>query len=356
MTQKAKLPSTILEHTPWESDIHSIWPASIFILHRNLASYPFPNKMNERQSESCLKILKEALETLGDLDHPTSFEASELSALHKEFLFEHFLCLEGFQNTSRRQAFILDQTGRFLALLNIQDHIQIHLVDCKQEWENSWNRLSKMDSTLSEKLDYAFSTKFGFLTPDSSLCGTALQVRLFLHLPALIHLNQIKEAFLKQKDEEVAAIGMEGVSNEFIGDLVILTNRFTIGVSEETILHSLNNTATKLIVSEKTLRTHLKEGNNAEVKDLVSRAYGLLIHSYQLQTKEALNALSLIKLGIDLGWIEGISDKSLNEIFFQCRRAHLAHLVDDETADSHQLAIKRASFFHQKMQKMQLKI
>jgi protein arginine kinase len=113
----------------------------------------------------------------------------------------------------------------------------------------------------------------------------------------------------------------------------------------------------KLMAIEKTLRSHLKNENNAEIKDLVSRSFGLLLHSYQLQTKEALGALSLMKLGLNLDWIEGISDAKLNTLFFQCRRAHLLHLLNEQQiVDPQEVARKRAEFLHKNMQGTILKI
>jgi protein arginine kinase len=92
------------------------------------------------------------------------------------------------------------------------------------------------------------------------------------------------------------------------------------------------------------------------MKDQISRAYGLILHSYQLQTKEALNALSLIKLGIDLDWIDGITDRELNALFFQCRRAHLSEILGVHLTDPQEISRKRAEYVHKHIQSIRLKI
>ena len=350
MKEKAELPTALLEHTPWENEVNPIWPASSFLLHRNLSQSFFPPKMNEKEALQVLELLKEAFNKATELTEPTFLKAELLSALDKEFLFEHFLCQEAFQNTSTGQALVVDNSARFLALFNVQDHIQLQVIDCQNEWEKTFSRLASLEAQIGSALNFAYSSKFGYLTADPSFCGTALQVSIYLHLPALIHTGQLQETLLKHKEENVLAASMEGPIDGIVGDLLVLRNPYTLGLSEENILQGLQSSAMKLMALEKTLRTHLKQENNAEIKDQVSRAYGLLCHSYQLHAKETLSALSLIKLGLDLGWIEGITDSKLNEIFFKCRRAHLSHLFQDKIIDPGELPRKRAEYIHKSLQ------
>lgn len=357
MTEKLKLPQSLLDHTPWEKESNPIWLATSFLLHRNISKFNFPPKMDERQFEQTLSSLTQPLLKSNLLDGPVLLKAEEVSALDKEYLFEHFLSMEGFQNTLKGQGFIVDNTGRFFAKLNIQDHLQIQLVDTMGSWEKIWNKLNEIETAIGTSVEFSFSPKLGYLTSDPTFCGTGLSVQAFLHLPALIHTNQLQETLTKQKEEEISVTGMGGNLEELIGDLVVISNKYTLGINEETILRAIHAMSMKLMAVEKTLRTHLLTESNAEIKDQVSRSFGLLLHSYQLQTKEALCALSLIKLGLHLDWIEGISDAKLNTLFFQCRRAHLLHLLNEEQmSDSQEIARKRAEFLHKNMQGVILKI
>jgi|ERR1700722_2976638 len=357
MTEKTKLPSSLLSHTPWENETNPIWLATSYLLHRNLSQFNFPPKMEERQFEQTLSTLKNSLVKSSLLQETFLLKADEISVLDKEYLFEHFLCMEGFQNTLQGQGFVIDDSGSFLAKLNIQDHLQIQFIDNMGNWGKVWNKLSELETAIGSSLEFSFSPKFGYLTADPSLSGTGLLVQAFLHLPALIHTHQLEETLAKQKEEEITASGIGGNLDEIIGDLVVISNRYTLGMSEETILHAIHAMAMKLMAVEKTLRSHLQTEGNDEIKDQVSRSFGLLLHSYQLQTKEALGALSLMKLALHLGWIEGITDAKLNTLFFQCRRAHLLHLLkEQQTTDSQEIARKRAEFLHKNMQGIVLKI
>jgi len=349
----SSLPPSLAEHTLWEEDKNPIWLGSSLTLQRNLARYKFPPKLSDVEMAKVSILLAETLQK--DLKNSTYFPADKLSPLDKEFIFEHFLCLESFQNPDKGQGFLLDDTGRFLALFNLKNHLQVQWIDTSADILAAWSQLVKIELGIGKTLDYAFSPKFGYLTSDPTLCGTALQALLFLHVPALHHTGQLHEVLGKQTDEDILTMGLEGALDDLVGDFLILKNHYTLGVTEEGLLHALQTNAMKFTLAEKTLRSHLKETGNAEIKDLVSRAYGLLVHSYQLQTKEALNALSLIKLGLDLGWITGISSQTINTLFFKCRRAHLAQILNEKTLDAHDMPHKRAEFIHKALQGIALK-
>ena len=88
--------------------------------------------------------------------------------------------------------------------------------------------------------------------------------------------------------------------------------------------------ATRAVVTEINLRKKLVQGNNEMMKNKVTRALGLLTHSYQLELIEAMNALSLVKLGVEVGWIQAPPEVNLNDVLFGCRRAHLIHQMGNK--------------------------
>ncbi len=352
MEQRPKFPQSLLKLSLLEGDSHKIWLFSSLTLQRNLARYKFPSKLSIVEMKHLLNKLKCSLEQVPVIKTPVFFSAEQLDAHEKEFLFEHFLYATSFQNAMNDQGFLVDDSGTFLALLNIKNHMQFHLVDFSSDLGKAWDVLSKIEKGVAGQLPFAFSPKFGYLTSDPTECGTALKIAIYLHLPALNHSNQLKEALVKQKDEDLIAAGLEGSLDELVGDIIVLKNQYTLGLSEESILHELQTTALKLIASEKTMRKHLKEKGSTDIKDLVGRAYGLLVHSCQLQTKEALNALSLMKLGLELEWIKGVSPGQIDHTMFHCRRAHLAHSLTDMTHDTHALNLQRAAFIHKSLEGM----
>ena len=81
---------------------------------------------------------------------------------------------------------------------------------------------------------------------------------------------------------------------------------------------------------EKEMRNKLQQTQprDAALFDRISRMLGTLKFSYTMDTEEALRDLSLAKLGVELGWLTGISLEELNRQFFDLRRAHIASQYD----------------------------
>ncbi|MBM3207301.1 MAG: hypothetical protein FJZ57_01670 [Chlamydiae bacterium] len=349
MEQKKLLPNPFYTHPAWDENSNPLWPATAFYLHRNFVGAPFPSKMKNSQAVKLSEQITACMLKLQQLQNPIKFKADDLSPIEKDFLYEHFICKEPCQNALKGQSFIVDDTAHFLALINFSDHIQMELVDCKNKWEKAWEILSDIDSAISENFEPCYSSRFGYLTSDHTKCGTGLIVNCYLHLPMLIEGKLLEEACKNHLEESVYVTSLHGKVDEFVGDFVLLENKYTLGLTEEMILRDLHISATKLTLAEQTLREKCKKEHFIQTKDAISRSFGLLKHSYQLQIKEVLDALSKIKLGIDLGWIEGIHDNKINQVFFTCQRAHIGFVFPNIGVDPNEITTKRAEYIHSEM-------
>lgn len=340
---------------PWNDNNNSIWLATSVSLLRNIEKFKFPGKLDSDRKKQIIALVSNKLLPIEGLASPYLIKGEDLAFLEKEFLIEHFLSNQNLNQVSSGEGIMLDQSGEFLATLNMRDHIHLQLLDCKEELESVWNRLVKIETALGKAINYSFLPKFGFLTADPTLCGTALQVAVFLQVPALIHSGTIDAVLDKYADESFIITGIQGNPTEIIGDVLCIQNNYTLGINEEHILSSLRNITTKLIVEENRARQQLKRENNADFKDRVSRAFAILTLSYQIDTVEALNALSLLKLGVENGWVTGIANAQLNSLFFNCRRAHLLDQCAEKTPQE-EIPHRRAEFIHKSLKDVQLTI
>jgi len=348
-----ELPPSLFNSTPWNSAPEAIWVNSSMILRRNLARYSFPSKLEKGEAEQVSQALTGALKKVPSLETSIQIPQTQLSTNDRDLLLEHFLLMHGFPDSPNGASVILDKESSFLAVVNGENHLEMRVLCVGSEWEEKWNYLTGIEDQISKAEGYAFSPKFGYLTADPAQCGTGLTIHAFLHLPALIHTDQIDTALTNAEEDEVFFTGITGNIDDPIGDLIVIQNNFTIGMSEESILHAIQTAATKLIGAEKTMRTHLKADKPIQIKDLVSKAYGLLVHSYQLKAKEALNLISMMKLGLELGYVEGVNDEKLNNLFFNCRRGHLSHHFPD-LKDPEELSHKRADYLQQELEGLKL--
>lgn len=342
MTEKlAKYNAPVFER-PWEKNKNSIWLASTLRLHRNIDKFNFPQHLDDEKRRVVLDLLSDTIKSAPDLEKVSILPTDMLSPIDREFLEEHFLVFDSARNGQHGQAYMTDASETLLIQCNTRDHLELHIVEPNGELEKALERLIKIEQHVEKRLPFAFSRLFGYLTSDPCLSGTALVVDAYLHIPALIHLGEPLQKLNGDQHEGLIFTSIQGNPDDLIGDLLVLRNRWTNGVSEEAILSSVRNTVLQTIMEEKQARTQLSQGRDDRLVDRISRAIGTLQNSFAIDTTEALRALSLVKVGIEIGWIKGMSVESVNELFFDCRRAHLAKKTQQESYASPALHKVRA--------------
>lgn len=355
MKENKSRPFSLCKNKIWSKNENPLWLASTMQLYRNIEKFNFPSKLDAERSKQLLNFTSREFLNSPNLNQSILYKGEELTLLEKEFLVEHFLSNQSFHQVAAGEAFVIEESGEFMASLNIRNHLQLELIDTKGELENAWNKLLKIETDLGKTFNYAYSPKYGFLTSDPNQCGTALIVTAFLQLSALVHTEKVDEILEKFVDESLNVSGIQGSPTEIIGDVVAIQNNYTLGVSEENIVASIRTTATKIVVEEHAARNQIRHEQTPHIKDKVSRAYGILIHSYQIEAVEALNAISLLKLGADMNWISGVTVNQLNELFFNCRRAHLLCQFDEKIPQE-EISHKRAEFIHKTLKDVKLNI
>lgn len=305
----------------WHDMDDEIVLASSVRLLRNLNRFKFASKLDEQARAQVLKFISSALTNHPKLQSPTIISAEQMTGDDKEFLLERFLFLEGLNQASSGEAFAVTQNGRFLAILNLCEHLQLMQIAPGERIDKLLVELVSLETHLSGQLDFAYSNRFGFLTAEPSHCGTGLIANVLLHLPTLVQSGKIEEVTSALHEDNVIISGLD--QQGFVADMVLLRNRHTIGISEEKIIANLQSIASRLSIAEMSQRKKLQHDTNHEIMDRVARAYGLVKHSYMLDTREAMQAISLLKLGSLMGWLQGLSTKSANQWLFDIQRAHL---------------------------------
>lgn len=339
----------------WTHNDNGVWLATTINLSRNIEKYKFPGKLNGQRRKQIVALVSKEILGMSSLNNPSLINAEELSALEKEYLVEHFLSIHGFHEAQAGEAFIVEDTGEFLAIFNMRDHLYLKMIDTRGELENAWNRLVKIETDLGKMVSYSYSPKYGFLIANPANCGTALHCTVFLQLAGLMHLDKIDEVLEKLSDDSLSITGIQGSPTEIIGDVIAVQNNYSLGVTEENIISSLRSFTTKILMEEHAARSKIRHENSPAIKDKVSRAFGILIHSYQVEAVEALNAISLLKLGLEFGWLQGITNVQLNQLFYNSRRAHLLSQFNEKIPQE-EITHKRAEFIHKGLADVKLTI
>jgi len=88
------------------------------------------------------------------------------------------------------------------------------------------------------------------------------------------------------------------------------------------------------------------------IYDQIGRAYGILTNACVQSSKEAMNLLSMLRLGLDLGLVRSLTPKLIDELFLATQPAHLQKLAQQKlTAD--QRDVLRASLLRDRLKDIQ---
>jgi protein arginine kinase len=90
----------------------------------------------------------------------------------------------------------------------------------------------------------------------------------------------------------------------------------------------LHKVILQIIEHEENARFSLLEKKPRLVHDQVGRAYGVLTNARTVSSKEALNLLSLLRMGVDLGMFPATVRMVVDELFITSQPAHVQKAAD----------------------------
>jgi protein arginine kinase len=195
------------------------------------------------------------------------------------------------------------------------------------QMDTAWKLCNNIDTLLEERIDFAFSKEYGYLTCCPTNIGTGLRASVMMHLPALVMTGYIRSILEACGKLGVAVRGIYGENSEASGNMFQISNQVTLGQAEEEIITNITNIAFQIIEQERMLRNELYKQNSYRFEDKVCRSYGIFCNSRIMSSEESLKLLSDVRLGIDMGIIKDISIETLNEVMLLTQPANLQKLA-----------------------------
>jgi len=96
-----------------------------------------------------------------------------------------------------------------------------------------------------------------------------------------------------------------------------------LGETESAIVERLEKVLAQIIEHEENARATLLEKKSKMVYNHIGRAYGILANAHSISSKETMNLLSLMRLGVDVGLFPGVDRSLVDELFILTQPAHL---------------------------------
>lgn len=322
-------------------DEHDIVLTSRIRLARNLTATPFPGWATRQQREETLKLTSGEVRQIPVMKGGYYAELSGLTQQQKQLLVERHLISRELAARSEGCAVLISRSQNASILFNEEDHLRLQYILPGIQLKKAWGAISKIDSELEARLPYAYNTRLGYLTACPTNLGTGMRASVMMHLPGLVISEQMQQVVQAAAQLNITVRGLYGEGTEATGNLFQISNQSTLGDSEDRIVERMTRFTSDLAHQEWNARRRLLQSSSLQVKDRVSRAYGLLTNATLLSTQEALALLSFLRMGASLDIFSRQALKNVNKTIMNIQPAHLARLsTTDQTTSEHRDQIR----------------
>ena len=288
-------------------------------LARNLKGYPF--RLTDVQHKEIADKVFAALQnnpTIGPEFEkkqiiPRSTEASQL-------VEEHLISPELAQNGGW---LIVSKDGGVSIMVGEEDHLRLQVIGtglCPKECLETANRIAAL---IEGELPFAYDERLGYLTACPTNIGTGLRASIMLHLPMLTATGEIGRMTGYAGSRGCAVRGAYGEGSKAVGGFYQISNQVTLGASAAELTDKLVETATTIIDAEKKAREQVRSQNEAGLRDRIYRAAGTLRSAYLIDTSEAVQCISDVLVGLQMGLLSGVEPQKLYELEQRIRPAML---------------------------------
>ena len=318
-------------------------------LARNIAGFPFLSRANLKQRREIESLLRKTIIERKIAQDVSYVNLNQATAIDKLFLVERHLISKEHAEGEGERGVAFGKSETVSLMINEEDHLRIQVIRSGFELKKTWDTIDEIDNILGESLNFAFSSRFGFLTACPTNVGTGMRVSVMLHLPALGMTKHIEKVFNAVGKLGLVVRGLYGEGTKVSGDLYQISNQFALGKSEKEILSIIESVIPRITSYERMARKALVMESKDQLEDRIWRSYGMLKAARMITSEEILQLLSQVRMGVNIGLIDDIEMQTLNELFVLTLPAHLQKLEGCEL-DSAQRNVIRASYVRKRLE------
>jgi protein arginine kinase len=299
-------------------------------LARNVRGLAFPGWAKKAERIKALEAIRPHVVALPQMAESFAESMDNLTLLDKNILVERHLISREHAAKNAGSGLVVNREESFCVMINEEDHLRMQALRPGLQLKQAWQAIDAIDSKLEKKLEFAFTPDLGYLTACPTNLGTGIRVSAMLHLPGLVLAEQINQIITAVNKLGLAVRGLYGEGTEALGNVFQVSNQMTLGESEADIVERLNKVLFQIIEHEDNARAMLLEKKSKTVYNHIGRAYGILANAHSISSKETMNLLSLMKLGVDLGMFPDLQRPLVDELFIVTQPNHLQKSFSDK--------------------------
>ena len=297
-------------------------------LARNLRDYPF-----RVEPKTAKEIVKKVNRALLKCDTFNLYFTANLDDLTLEAMKEKMLISEALIENRECGAALISADKSVSVMINEEDIIREQCFMKGLRLSEAYRKIVKIDTELSKNLDVAFDKRFGYLTACPTNLGTGLRASVLLFLPALTESGKIKSLLKEVEKIGLTVRGAYGEGSVGEGFMYQISNEVTLGVSEEEIINTVEETVLNICALERKETERLFGKNELKIIDRVRKSFGILTNAVLLDYKEFLSHVSLVKMGAMLGMIDINDLEGIDDLIVAVRPAVLCQQYDRKLSE-----------------------
>lgn len=315
-------------------------------LARNLESISFPQGLSPENSQIIERKVANVLESIEVSGEKLKYYSlKDLTSLEQYVLIEKHLISPALVNSQGAHGVALNADHKISVMVNEEDHLRLQVLLPGSKLKETYELANELDDEIEKYLDIAYREAQGYLTACPTNVGTGMRASVMVHLPALVITNQIQQILGALTHLGLAVRGLYGEGSKSHGNLFQVSNQITLGKSEEDIITHLEAVTSQIEEHEMQAREKLQREAPLTLEDKVWRARGILENSRLLTSEEAMQLLSMERLGIDLGILPR-HRQSFTTLFADTLPYTLQYFIDQEL-DSSERDQQRAKVIRQ---------
>ncbi len=303
---------------PWKNGGNGIGVACSLSLVRNIADIPFPCAATMEQQRTAAHLVMAVLNS-AEPEEWFGIDCNELTKQEQSLLED---CKILTLPLSANQLVVTRKKDGILLRLNHQNHLEMTVFASVQNMADAYRKLDGLDRMLEQHLRFAFHRRFGYLSADPASAGTGLTVSHLLHLPAMAVRKKTKTLLESAEALGMTVSGFFGDPVKYPGNLYWIRNCSRMGETESTLMERMTECAAHIAQEEKKSRLELLEKDFGQLMDFCSRSKAVLQSAYRIQTAEAMNALSGLRLAGEMG-IYDCGGLDWNDLLLRIMPGHL---------------------------------
>jgi len=296
-------------------------------LARNIAGIPFVSRATPAQRGHLIATLQRIDLAAAVGQRVEWIDLSATPQLRRVVLYERNLISRQLAEGEPPSAVAIAIDGSASVMVNEEDHLRVQALRPGLALAEALRLADRIDDAIESAVDYAFSSRWGYLTACPTNVGCGIRVSSMLHLPALRLTNELERVRRAAKELHLAIRGFHGEGSESAGDLYQVSNQVTLGLSETELLDQFEQRLVpRLVEYELHARDILLRESPLLLEDRVHRAVATLRAARLLGLEEAMKLLSRVRLGLLLGRLdpeETVAADTVTRLMLEVQPGHL---------------------------------